>query len=59
MLVAAGLSFLAATAAGLLLRRAERAAPATGAPATTGEVPAAASGPAAEPAFAVTDEIAG
>ena len=59
MLVAAGLSLLAATAAGLLLRRAERAAPATGAPATTGGVPAAASGPAAEPAFAVTDEIAG
>jgi hypothetical protein len=53
MLVAAGLSLLAATAAGLLLRRAERAAAETGAAETTPAVPAA------EPALAVSDEIAG
>jgi Na+/melibiose symporter-like transporter len=52
-LVAAGLSLLAATAAGLLLRPAERAAATTGAPETTPTVAAA------EPALAVSDEIAG
>ena len=54
-LVAAVLSFLAATAAALLLRRAERAAPE---PAPAEPVPAGA-GPAAEPALAVGDEFVG
>ena len=54
-LVAAGLSFLAATAAALLLRRAERAAPE---PSPVEPVPAGAV-PAAEPVLAVGDEFAG
>jgi hypothetical protein len=58
-LVAACLSLLAAVAAGLLLRRAERRAPAEAARGTVAAAAIADTGPTAEPALAGTDEIAG